>query len=92
MKATIIGILVVVMMAVALAFRNSEPVTYVKEQVEVQEPQPEEIVEEDTIEKARQELERINAELDAEEQKLLDEIKEREVRIEKIRETRMSFQ
>ena len=72
-------------------YQNSqvELPSYVREVTEVI---PEEVVEEDSIEKARKELERINAELDAEEQTLLNEIKEREDRIEKIRETRMSFQ
>lgn len=46
----------------------------------------------DVVEEARQQLERINQELDAEETILMDEIKQRESRLEKIRETRMSFQ
>lgn len=51
-----------------------------------------EVVEEmDVIDAAKAELERINTELDLEEQKLLEEIKNREERLEQIRETRMSF-
>lgn len=51
-----------------------------------------EVVEEsDIVAEARRELERINVELDAEETRLLEEIKERQSRIEEIRETRASF-
>ena len=46
----------------------------------------------DVVEEARAELERINNELDAEEVRLLEEIQERESRLEDIRATRMSFQ
>jgi len=45
----------------------------------------------DVIDSASIELERINAELDAEEQKLLQEIDARKARLERIRETRTSF-
>jgi hypothetical protein len=51
----------------------------------------EEEVELDVIDSATIELERINQELDAEEQKLLQEIEERKARLERIRETRSSF-
>lgn len=51
-----------------------------------------EVVPQDLIQKAQEELERINQELDAEEQKLLQEIEERKTRIENIHKTRASFQ
>lgn len=47
---------------------------------------------EDKIEKARLELERINAELDLKEQELLEERKAIDAELERLRETRMSFQ
>lgn len=59
-----------------------------KEQVEVIE---EVIEDEDVIENARIELERINQELDAKETELLAEIAELELQVEKIRETRAGF-
>lgn len=48
-------------------------------------------VERDVVEEAQKELERINAELDAEETKLLEELEILENRLEQIRETRVSF-
>ena len=62
-----------------------------------------EVLERDVVGEAQAELERINAELDAEETRLLEEIEaiqleaqsqvdEREQRLEQIRETRVSFQ
>ena len=92
MKAIITGVLVVVMMAVALQFWDSSPITYVKEQVEVT-PKIEVVVPEvDQIEKARQELERINQELDVKEQELLEEREAIDGELERLRETRVSFQ
>ena len=49
-------------------------------------------VEQDAIEKAKQDLERINAELDTEEAKILEERKALDARLEKIREARLGFQ
>lgn len=57
----------------------------VVEEVEVEE-------ELDIIEESQKELERINAELDAEESRLIEERNEIDVRLEKIIETRKSFQ
>ena len=45
----------------------------------------------DVIEKARLELERINAELDAKEQSLLEERKAIDAELERLRQTRVSF-
>jgi len=53
----------------------------------------EEVVEElDVVEEAQKELERINAELDAEESRLLQEREAIDTRLEQIRETRVFFQ
>ena len=46
----------------------------------------------DVLDESQEELLRIKQELDNEEQKLLDEIDERELRLERIRELRLSFQ
>lgn len=94
MKTITIAIVVVVMIGLAVKYLGTETVTYVKEGVtmEVQEVQPEEIVQEDVITKAKEELERINAELDAKEQELLEERKAIDVELERLRETRVSFQ
>ncbi len=59
--------------------------------LEVVKEEPE-VIEEDTIEKARQELERINAELDAKETELLQERDAIDAELERLRETRVSFQ
>lgn len=51
------------------------------------------VVEEiDIVDKARQDLERINNELDFEETRLLEERAQIDARLEEIRETRVSFQ
>ena len=92
MKATIIGVIIVVVMAGVLQFTSNDPVTYVKETMEVVEEAEVEVIEEDTIEKARQELERINAELDAKETELLQERDKIDAELERLRETRVSFQ
>jgi hypothetical protein len=63
MKTAIIGVIIVVVMAGALQFTSNDPVTYVKESVTLEVSTQEEIVI-DPIDKARQELERINTELD----------------------------
>jgi len=58
----------------------------------------EEVVEEvkevtpDVIEKARLELERINQELDVKETELLEQRKQIDVELERLRQTRVSFQ
>lgn len=83
MKATIIAVVVVVMMAVALAFRNSDPITYVKEQVEVikeVEVQPDWAKDEDAVKAAqavirKKELEAQIADLDTKIKALQDERK-----------------
>lgn len=90
----IIGALIVVVLG-GNYFLNFETPDYVKEYTEVvqQKEEPKEEVKElDLIEKAGQELERINAELDTEEAKLLEDKKAIETRLEKLRETRASFQ
>ena len=50
------------------------------------------IEEKDVLDESQEELERIKRDLDAEEAKLLEEIEERELRLERIREIRLSFQ
>ena len=79
-------VLTAILGGVALTQIDNEPVEFTAPQVIEKE------VEVDLIQKAQEELERINQELDAEEQKLLQEIKDRETRIENIHKTRASFQ
>lgn len=94
MKTILIALVVVGVMALAVIYGYpTETLKYVKsENLEVQEVQPEEIVQEDTIEKARKDLERINAELDAKEQDLLKQRESIDAELERLRETRVSFQ
>lgn len=83
--ATVVGLA-----ALSTIFLGDE-VTYVKER-EVATTTEEIVVEEvDVIQAARAELERINKELDLEEQKLLEEQAAITARLDEIRETRMSF-
>jgi phosphopantothenate synthetase len=79
-------VLTAILGGVALTQIDNEPVEFTAPQVIEKE------VEVDLIQKAQEELERINQELDAEEQKLLQEIEERKTRIENIHKTRASFQ
>ena len=104
MKYTIAAAIVVILGGMAYNGYLNEPteaenVKVEKETVE----QIEETVEVDMIEAAKVELERINAELDAEETRLLEdkaaveakaaaEVLEIESKLEQIRETRTSFQ
>lgn len=91
MKTIIMALVVVGVMVALLNLPSNTVTTYVKEStVEVQ--PVEEVIEEDTIEKARQELERINAELDAKETELLEERAAIDLELERLRETRVSFQ
>lgn len=102
MKLTIILALALVAVGVGLHFAPSD-YTVVNERNETVTKEEEPVVILDSIEKAKQELDRINAELDTEETQLLEDIKgieseaaakvaEKKVRIEKIREARDSFQ
>ena len=81
----------VVMLAVHV-FNQHNVEEYVNPELPfVEEVQEEEVIEMDVLDKAKQGLESINAELDAEETMLIQEIEEREQRLEQIREIRMSF-
>jgi CMP-2-keto-3-deoxyoctulosonic acid synthetase len=57
--------------------------------IEVQELEP--VVELDVIDQAKQELDRINAELDTKEQELLDQRSKIDAELERLRETRAGF-
>jgi RPA family protein len=86
-----LGIVLAMSVAVVAKFNLfNDTVTVIQESVT--EEVIEEVPELDLIDSAKAELERINLELDQEEEKLLLEIKEREARLELIRETRTSFQ
>ena len=90
-KIALGALLVVSVGIISGAVQNSNTVTYtapVMETVATSTP----VLERDVVEEAKQELERINAELDAEESKLLEEKAEIETRLEEIRDTRTSFQ
>ena len=89
MKTIIIALGIVFLMGVALELKFNNDVEVIK--IETEEVIEEETPEIDVIDSAKIELERINTELDAEEVKLLQEIEERETRLESIRETRTSF-
>ena len=102
MKTIIIATgLVIVMGVLVHYFDNSEEVIF-NEKPQVSATSTEVVVEEDVIEKANRELERINQELDDEESRLLEkqELLDLEYasssdiiqsRLEEIRETRTSF-
>ncbi len=85
MKATIIAVVIVVMMSVALAYRDSAPISYVKEQVEVvKEVRPDWATDEDAVKAAqavirKKELESERGEL----QSQIDEMKKRVTEIDK---------
>jgi len=88
-KSLLIAIVIVVGMYMTVEIFYNQDVVVEKEvttEVETIE------VEQDAIEKAKQELERINAELDTEEAKILEERKALDARLEKIREARLGFQ
>ena len=75
-------------MAVAVQFKSTAPIEYVKEEVTVEvKEQPK-----DVISEAQKELERINQELDAKEQELLQQREVIDIELERLRETRVSFQ
>ena len=90
MKTITVAVIGVIVMygVVYFSYQSDMPTVYNEAPVEVE---PLEVIPEDTIEKARKELERINAELDEEEKRLKAEIAERQARIEKIKETRAGF-
>jgi len=91
MKAIIIAVAIVIGMVVILQLQHSTE--YVAEPVEIMEvevtPTEEEL---DVIDKARQELERINKELDVKETELLEQRKQIDAELERLRQTRVSFQ
>lgn len=96
MKTVAIGIGVAIVMTVLFTYRDTLSTAF-ENTAEYQKVEVIEVVEEieeniDVVDSAKAELERINAELDEEEAKLLLEIDEREARLELIRETRTSFQ
>lgn len=94
MKTIIALIGVAIVMGIGFYLYNQESVNslpgYVKEQVTEVTEEPE--VEADVITKAQEELERINTELDAKEQELLEERKAIDAELERLRQTRVSFQ
>ena len=95
MKTIIAVIGIVVVMGLAVYYKDSSPLPeYVKEQVTLEVTNSPEIPEssKDVITKAQEELERINAELDAKEQELLEERKAIDAELERLRQTRVSFQ
>jgi hypothetical protein len=90
MKAVIIAVVITIGMVVILNLRGTtEYVAPVENEVVEVTPTVEEL---DVIEKARQELERINKELDIKETELLEQRKEIDAELERLRQTRVSFQ
>lgn len=87
-KLTLGAILVVGVIYVLLDARYNQDVV-VENQVSTE---VETVVETDEIERAKQELERISAELDAKEQSLLEERAKIDAELERVRETRVGFQ
>ena len=93
MKTFLLGVILVgVVVTIAQLVPVDSDSTYVREDtvevIEAEEP----TVEVDTIEEARKDLERINAELDVKEQELLEQKKAIDAELERLRETRVSFQ
>ena len=92
MKAIItIGVVVVIMGGLVINAQLSQPEEVWKERAETATTTMEVVEELDVVEAAQAELDRINMELDAEEARLLEEAAVIESKLEKIRETRMSF-
>lgn len=91
-KTLAVGILLTGTMGVLVAnVPSATEVIQVKPQTSASSTEAVVEVEEDVIEKANRELERINNELDAEETRLLEERNAIDARLEQIRETRTSF-
>ena len=99
----VVGMIVVFGIIVFILNNDNNVVTYEAETATSTVATTTEVLERDVVGEAQAELERINAELDAEETRLLEEIEaiqleaqsqvdEREQRLEQIRETRVSFQ
>lgn len=82
--------------SIVLSEAQNAPVTYENPNQEVSSTSTPETAQEavqvDVIDEMQRELDRINAELDAEEQRLLEERDNIDARLDRIRETRMSFQ
>ena len=94
MRKIAIGIMAFIAVGLIAHFVPSTN-TAVNEEVNTASSTPivvEEEVETDVVEEAQRELERINAGLDAEETRLLEERDKIDARLEKIIETRQSFQ
>jgi molybdenum-dependent DNA-binding transcriptional regulator ModE len=96
------ALLVVSVGIIGGTLQNSKSIEYERPDVTSTVATTTEVLERDVVSEAQAELERINAELDAEETRLLEEIEaiqlkaqsqvaEREQRLEQIRETRVSF-
>lgn len=88
MKTLLFAACVAAVMFVIVSF-------YPAEVIEVHNPEPvpvEPVEEVDEIEKAKQELARINAELDAKEAELLEQRNALDAELERVREARVSFQ
>lgn len=90
MKKTLIYVAVLIAVAGVTYFVSSRPYTNESVSPETQsvvvEPTPT-----DNVSEAQKQLDEAKKLLDAEEQKILEEIKEKEDRLEKIRQTRLSF-
>ncbi len=87
-------ITLVIVLGIALGgaiLTKEQPTEYVNVEPEVV-AEPVEEVATDTITKAQQELERINLELDAKEQELLDQKSAIDAELERLQKTRASFQ
>jgi hydroxylamine reductase (hybrid-cluster protein) len=91
-KALIIPVLLAVVVGLAALSNIFVSETVVKVEREQVATTTEESVEADVIDAAKLELERINKELDLEETRLLEERDAIDARLERIRETRTSFQ
>jgi hypothetical protein len=82
---------IVAVMWVIVQYENTDTVhnETIEEVIEVENVEE---VTPDVIEKARLELERINQELDVKETELLEQRKQIDVELERLRQTRVSFQ
>lgn len=89
-KTAIVGILLVGLMSLVIELFYNKPLEVIN--TDSTATSTVEVLEKDLIDKAREELERINSELDLEEAKLIQEKEAINSRLESIRETRESFQ
>lgn len=90
-KFIIAAVIVVVMGALVLNAEYGQPVEVTNTKLDIGTSTVEAVEEVDVVDSAKAELERINLELDAEETRLMEERDVIDSKLEKIRETRMSF-